>query len=301
MNYAVYGAGLSGYYCYNFLKYKEDNILFYIDKNPKSIYKKINSDIPVFTDFESADENLKNKLEIILIALGDPEVAKKIKKEFKEKVNIPVYTIYDSNYKEIYDIFKFYYNPNTYLSNIGFNKSQKTKSCVDALGRPIPWIPYTVIDLLEERLCSNFKVFEWGSGNSTIWWQNKVKRIISIEHNKEWFEYVKEKINPKRSSLIYKELDYGGDYCKEILKHTNIDIIVIDGRDRVNCAKNAINSLSPSGVIIWDDTKRENYLEGFNYLISHGFKMLTFTGLKPLVDRNSYCSIFYRNENCLGL
>lgn len=34
------------------------------------------------------------------------------------------------------------------------------------------------------------KIFEYGSGNSTLWWSEKVDSIISVEHDKQCFEKV---------------------------------------------------------------------------------------------------------------
>ena len=49
-----------------------------------------------------------------------------------------------------------------------------------------PWIHDTVIELLEKNIKKNTKLLEFGSGYSTVWFQNYTDNLISIEHNKSW-------------------------------------------------------------------------------------------------------------------
>ncbi|HAY39752.1 MAG TPA: FkbM family methyltransferase, partial [Desulfobacteraceae bacterium] len=79
------------------------------------------------------------------------------------------------------------------------------------------------------------------------------------------------------------------------------NIIVIDGRDRVNCAKNSLKALKGDGVIIWDNSEREYYQEGYSYLIQNGFRRLDFEGLGPIGIREWCTSIFYRDNNCFEI
>ena len=79
------------------------------------------------------------------------------------------------------------------------------------------------------------------------------------------------------------------------------DCVVIDGRDRVNCARHALGALTAGGVIVWDNSDRDCYQEGFDFLRDHGFRRIDFWGLGP-INAYPWCtSIFYRDGNCLGL
>ncbi len=82
--------------------------------------------------------------------------------------------------------------------------------------------------------------------------------------------------------LIYTELVQDSDYCRVPLKlEETFDIIIVDGRDRVNCCKQAVNAVSENGVIVLDDSEREFYREGVNFLVKKGFKHLSFSGISP--------------------
>ncbi len=187
------------------------------------------------------------------------------------------------------------------LKEDGWFKSYYTKQAVDKEGEPIPWCTYPFIKFIEPRLNFNMEVFEYGCGNSTFWYAKRVKSVTSVEHNRGWYDLVSIK-SPKNSKIIYKELEYGGAYSKAVFdERRKYHIVVIDGRDRVNCAKNAVEALHNNGVVIFDNTDREQYSNGVEYLLVLGFKRLDFHGLSPVTAHNNLTSIFYRENNCLGI
>lgn len=165
-----------------------------------------------------------------------------------------------------------------------------------------PWIGSAAIDLIKDRINEKFNVFEWGTGNSTLFWSQHVKSVVSVEYNNSWYMKLK-KLVPENVDLRYITLENGGAYCKEIL-NTNIqfDIILIDGRDRVNCAYNALDKLTQNGIIIWDNTERDYYQPGMEFLKQNGFKQLELSGmLYGYVGYECYTSIFYREDNVFDL
>lgn len=166
-----------------------------------------------------------------------------------------------------------------------------------------PWWCEAAANLVRQRICNlkGLNVFEWGSGNSTLFWERYADKVISIEHDKSWCEKMKLQIS-KQTEIKYYELEYGKDYCNAICNEEGtFDIILIDGRDRVRCAKNCICKLSKNGVVIWDDTERNYYDEGIMFLKEKGFKQLELTGIMPGGLAKQYTSIFYRDNNILEL
>ena len=103
-------------------------------------------------------------------------------------------------------------------------------------------------------------------------------------------------------NFIFKELIYNGEYSKVInVQSKYFDIIVIDGRDRVNCIKNSLRSLKNNGVIVLDDSEREEYIEGVQYLMNNGFKKIDFWGISAGLFYKKNTSIFYKVNNCLEI
>lgn len=183
----------------------------------------------------------------------------------------------------------------------GWFRSYEQKDSIDLNGNPIPWITYPAIDFLKNRIYPGMSVFEYGCGGSTLWWASCVKEVISVEHDQNWYQKISPTI-PQNVNLIHINLEYGGAYSKKIGEFDQkFDIVVIDGRDRVNCAINAVRGLKPEGVIIWDNTDRKQYEEGFHFLYKHGFRSINFIGMCPIVNLKSETSIFYRDHNCLNI
>jgi len=198
-------------------------------------------------------------------------------------------------------MFKLLFLDDSYLHITGFVNSVKEKRPCDKSGNPVPWMNYNIITFLEDRLKKDLSLFEYGSGYSTIFYSNLVSNVVSVEYDKNWLSRIQEML-PKNAELIYKELDIDGDYCRTILDtNKRYDVIIVDGRDRVRCAKNAIHSLTDRGVIIFDDSQRERYKEGVVFLLQRGFRKLDFEGLKPNNYGFDRTTIFYKDNNCLNI
>jgi hypothetical protein len=188
-----------------------------------------------------------------------------------------------------------------YLGNQGWFRSVELGLPVDGDGNCLPWFTYCAISFLTGRVRPEMTVFEYGSGHSTLWWSGRVKKVVSYEHDSNWFATLKPRI-PANVDYFHVPLEYGGDYSKAILGFQDyFDIIVIDGRDRVQCAKNSLGALRSNGVIIWDNSDRTSYAEGYQFLADHGFKQIDFQGLGPINDYQWTTSVFYRDLNCLSL
>lgn len=107
---------------------------------------------------------------------------------------------------------------------------------------------------------------------------------------------------PQNVQLYYCKLNYGADYCKYAQKTGKLyDLIIVDGRDRVNCCINSLPALKPNGVLVLDDSERERYNEGRNFLINKGFKKIDFWGTAPTINYLKCTTIFYRDGNCLDI
>ncbi|MGA9292029.1 MAG: hypothetical protein WCE54_01880 [Ignavibacteriaceae bacterium] len=188
-----------------------------------------------------------------------------------------------------------------YLLEQGWFKSFNSKKPVDKNGEPIPWISYPCIDFLSSRLNSEMILFEYGSGNSTLYYASKVKKVLAVEHNEKWFDIIKSKL-PSNVELIFTDFSMGGEYSHmSKVKGGKFDIIIVDGVDRNNCIKYSSEALSDRGIIILDDSERTEYSEGILFLVNKKFKRLDFWGIAPSVLFKKCTTIFYNNNNCLGI
>lgn len=214
-----------------------------------------------------------------------------------------------NKYKKIIDIFihkdlsktllsQAYYG---YLRDSGWIKSFKQQEPVTMNGDPLPWITLPCLDFIENRLNKDMSVFEYGAGNSTFYFSKLAGNVASVEHDQEWFKKIA-KESKSNISINYCPLKYNDTYCRFIINlNSHFDLIVVDGRDRVNCIKNCVEKLTHGGCIILDDSERKQYKEGVDYLTSRGFKKLDFWGIAQGLTYKKCTTIFYRNNNCFGI
>lgn len=187
------------------------------------------------------------------------------------------------------------------LKEDGWFRSFREGRSVDSHGNPIPWITYPAIEFILRRIHPDMSVFEYGCGASTLWWAQRVKEIDACEHDLSWYQEVVRNV-PANVKVHHVPLVYGGEYSRLVSSlNKQFDVIVIDGRDRVNCAMNALSALKHDGIIIWDNSDRQDYREGYNYLFDNGFKKIEFVGLAPIAVCKAETALFYRSNNCFGI
>lgn len=112
-----------------------------------------------------------------------------------------------------------------------------------------------------ERLCSwdikNWRVFEYGCGDSTFWWRDNVKEVISIDTNKEWSDKCLSNYTSDKNQFI--------NYPLNFIKDEKFDCIIIDCEPiewRDYCTEVAIMSLKKNGILIIDNYKQDTVLLG---------------------------------------
>lgn len=193
------------------------------------------------------------------------------------------------------------FNKKGYLKEIGWFSAFEGQSPIDRYGNPIPWVTYSFIDFIKERINKAHSVFEFGSGNSTYFYAKYAGKVVSVEHDQDWYNKIVN-TKPENAEMIFTELQTDGDYCRMPVKlGTKFDVIIVDGRDRVNCCKQAVDALTPAGVVVLDDSERDFYNDAIVFLKDQGFKQLSFSGISPGLFYNKATSVFYKADNCLGI
>jgi len=86
-----------------------------------------------------------------------------------------------------------------------------------------------------------------------------------------------------------------------LLSRISFDIIVVDGRERVECIRHSLPALKEPGVILLDDAERPEYAAGIQFLKDRSFRRLDFWGIAPgMLDEKS-TAVLYRPNNCLNI
>lgn len=193
------------------------------------------------------------------------------------------------------------YGHKGYLASIGWFNAFDQQQAIDGNGEALPWVTYSFIDFIRPRLDKTMSIFEYGSGSSTLFYAKRVKRVVSVEHDEAWYQKIV-KNKAQNAEMIFSKLEPGGDYSKKAASlGEKFDVVIVDGRDRVNCCQNSIHALSPEGVIVLDDSERPEYAKGIAFLKENGFKELSFTGISPGLFYLKATSVFYKTNNCLNI
>jgi hypothetical protein len=186
----------------------------------------------------------------------------------------------------------FFQLVNAILFQYGWLRSLRCAKAVDAQGNPLPWITYPAIDFLAELDLSEKSVFEWGAGQSTLFWATRAAKIVSVETERDWYQYVS-KTAPQNCELLLSEREVEL-YASLIEKYSEgFDVILIDGPGdfRPACSRKAIDHLKAGGIIILDNS--DQCLNSARILRESGLIQVDFAGFAPGQGYATTTSIFF--------
>lgn len=118
-----------------------------------------------------------------------------------------------------------------------------------------------IADFLTAR-GNNARVFEYGSGASTVWLAKRCGEIVTVEHDKPWLDtFQRQTKGFDHVSLLYRPIDDGPHAYVEAIDEFDgeFDMIVVDGRHRSACLKQAESRLKRGGIVLFDDSGRSRY------------------------------------------
>jgi hypothetical protein len=130
-----------------------------------------------------------------------------------------------------------------------------------------PWLTPRAIEYLENALQPEFTGLEYGSGRSTAWFAGRVKHLISVEHNTEWYSRVKSELEelglknveyfhfPKPEATLVLQQTIVSEYVQASanLQDNSLDFALVDGIVRPACALRSLPLLKYGGLLIIDD------------------------------------------------
>jgi Methyltransferase domain len=163
----------------------------------------------------------------------------------------------------------------------------------------VPWWTFDSVDRVADFLAGRpeARVFEWGSGASTLWLGARAGSVHSVEHDAAWAELLRPRlpanvdltvIPPAPSSAptvgSAKPGHAGLDFSSYVDAIDDVDgdfdVIVIDGRAREACLHRAVTRLAPDGLIVFDNVDRQRYRQAIGSL-GGKVEVTTTRGLTP--------------------
>lgn len=156
----------------------------------------------------------------------------------------------------------------TLLFDQAYFKSVQRGELRDHQNNYVPWFTYPAIEALRNWDLSDKRVFEYGSGYSTLFWASRAKEVVSVEHNRLWYEKIA-KLAPANVRLVLAPIDEKNasepsmamreqfrNYAEAV--DGCFQVIVVDGyarsRVRYQCAQAALPHLDANGLLILDNS-----------------------------------------------
>ncbi|MGH9307724.1 MAG: class I SAM-dependent methyltransferase, partial [Vicinamibacterales bacterium] len=169
----------------------------------------------------------------------------------------------------------------------------QTKAAVDRSGRPVPWYTYPAIEYLQQFDFSQSRVFEYGSGNSTLFWTERAAQVVSVEDDERWYANIRPRLGANCTLVLEPDLDRFVDVITRFPER--FDIIVVDGpargQTRLKCAARALECLRPGGLIILDNS---DWLpRSARLLRGTGLLQVDMSGFIPLGGHTQTTSFFF--------
>lgn len=124
------------------------------------------------------------------------------------------------------------------------------------LGRrpEIPWLGYRAIRRIGTLITAEYRVLEFGSGMSSLWFARRCRDLVSIETNQEWHSRVKNMLQTRRVANVDYRLRPVSE-CEVVADpDQSFDFALVDGHRRDACVITAVNKVRPGGFIYLDNT-----------------------------------------------
>ena len=137
----------------------------------------------------------------------------------------------------------------------GIFESIAKKAPVNADSKPIPWFTYSANEFLNSLDLSAERVFEYGSGNSTLYWSSRCQKVLAIENDHMFSKMITSRITTENAKVRF--LSKSNAYIDSGIVEFNPTIIVIDGAYRYKCTKHVLSllpKLNNLKILVFDNS-----------------------------------------------
>jgi hypothetical protein len=168
----------------------------------------------------------------------------------------------------------------------------------------LPWMPYNTILILHNIIKKDFNILETGSGGSSLFFLKRCRTLTSLEHHAKWIKELKkiQSSNYKnRWTLALKDLKNDtlnkSPYLDFLTtqKDEYFDLISIDGRLRNESLKIASRKVKKGGFILLDNSDRNDYEEGIEFINNLGWSRQDLQGFCYSLEWDVKSTIWQKN------
>jgi hypothetical protein len=178
------------------------------------------------------------------------------------------------------------------------------------LNEGVPWLPFKATNWLQSYLTRDMKIFEYGSGGSTVFFGQRAGQVFSVEHDPKWYTLIAENLalrgltncryalcEPQpvgkeaaaTGKIIYdcpklegQERGMNFDaYVSTIDTHPDrsFDLVLVDGRARAACIERARRKVREGGYLMLDNSNDPRFVGLLDTMKPH--PRTDFHGIAP--------------------
>jgi len=138
---------------------------------------------------------------------------------------------------------------------------------IPELNGTYPWWCWGAVDFVAERIQSDWRVFEWGSGGSTLWFGQRAGSVVTVEHDPNWCAKTRTELGQYGiDNVLLVCEDYLPVYACEIYDYDPFDLVSVDGRSRCHCLQQSPDKVKPGGYLVLDNSERAEYQDAMRIL-----------------------------------
>lgn len=166
----------------------------------------------------------------------------------------------------------------------------------------VAWVTYGAQEFLGQIITGDFRLLEYGSGGSTVFYSVRCREVICVEHNPYWLDLVSTELERREirnctlrylpptlsddtshdyfRSLTEPDVSFS-DYVQSIADYPDdhFDLVSADGRSRVACVREAYSKVKDGGWILLDNSDRPDYFEASLFMRDKDATQTDFFGL----------------------
>lgn len=147
-----------------------------------------------------------------------------------------------------------------------------------------PWVASNAFRFVRARLGPSARVFEWGAGMSTVWYDKHCAEVHAVDDSAAWVRDVRARTQRAKvyllagAAYVAKIHEFPADY---------FDLISVDGFQRYECCQAALKHLKTGGLLLVDNTDKDRTTGGDLFrtdellLATPGLELLRFVGWPP--------------------
>jgi len=169
----------------------------------------------------------------------------------------------------------------------------------------LPWMPYSTILKLNYIIKKDFNILETGSGGSSLFFLQRCNNLTSVEHDNKWLKELEKNISltsfKERWTIVLKQLNEKSknespylDFLRK-QQDESFDLISVDGRLRSESLKISSNKVKKGGYLLLDNSDRNEYKEGIDFIDNLGWSKQDFNGFCYSLEWDSKSTMWHRN------